>query len=267
MQYTTKDGVRLTYELHQNQKTVPVVFVHGFPFSKMMWRPQIEFLQNDFSILAFDIRGHGESEVGDGQYSLELLVDDFFGLLDHLDIRQCIAIGLSMGGYILLRAVQRNPERFGGLVLCDTKSEADTDEIKLRRAAQAKAVKSMDINQFAEAFVKNVFASEAFQRHPGAVRQIHETIAQTSPTSIAGTLLALAGRSDTTAVLPNISVPVLILVGQLDAVTPVSSSLSMKERIAGSEFHAIPHAGHLSNLENPEEFNRHLDSFLRRIVA
>jgi len=93
-----------------------------------MWNPQIDLLKQGFRVVIYDIRGHGESDVGDGQYTMELFADDLLGLLDSLKIEKAVLCGLSMGGYIALRAVEKSEARVEGLILCDTKAEADSNE-------------------------------------------------------------------------------------------------------------------------------------------
>jgi 3-oxoadipate enol-lactonase len=230
-----------------------------------MWRPQVEDLSREFHVVTYDVRGHGGSDVGDGLYSVEYFVDDLIGLMDHLNLDTVVVVGLSMGGYVALRAVERHPGRFRGLVLCDTRSEADGNEGKIKRAQQAKAVKTDGIRKFAEGFVKAVFYEKTFETNPGAIEMIRNIIENTSPTAVAGTLLALGGRTDTTPFLPRVAVPTLILVGEHDAITPPSASASIKERIPGAEMHVIPNAAHMSNIENSEEFNKHLKAFLRHL--
>jgi 3-oxoadipate enol-lactonase len=259
------NGWSIDYNIYGKASGLPVVFIHGFPFSQEMWRSQVAELSGDYSVVTYDVRGHGESEVGDGQYTIEFFVDDLIGLLDHLRIEKAVVVGLSMGGYIALRAIERNPERFRGLVLCDTRSEADTNEGKIKRAGNIQSVKNDRVKKYAEEFVKAVFASQTLERNPEAVKFIRKIIEKTSPIAIAGTLLALASRTDTTESLSKINVPTLILVGEHDALTPVSAAKSMNERIRQSKFHVISNAAHLSNLENPEEFNKHLSGFLRRL--
>jgi 3-oxoadipate enol-lactonase len=258
-------GTDISYDVDGPRTGVPVVLIHGFPFSREMWKPQVDVLKGSHYVVTYDVRGHGKSSVGDGQYTMEAFVDDLIGLLDHLKLSSVVVAGLSMGGYIALRAVERHPDRFRALILCDTKSEADNNDGKIRRAVQARAVKWDGMEAFAEAFIGNVFYAKSFETHPEAVQTIRHIIESTSPVSVAGTLIALAARTDTTSFLYSLKVPVLILVGQHDAVTPPSSSHAMKERIPHAELHVIPRAGHLSNLENPEEFNRHILDFLARL--
>lgn len=246
----------------------PVILIHGFPFSHRMWTytaGQVELLAPAHRVIAYDVRGHGESEVGDGLYTIELFADDLIGFMDHLSIQKAVVVGLSMGGYIALRAVERNPERFRALVLCDTKSEADSNEAKVKRAGSIKAVKTNGPRQFAENFVANVFAPETFNGKPDAIKLIQSIIERTAPLSLCGSLLALASRTDTTSSLAKISVPTLIMVGEHDAITPPSASQSMNQAIPGSELFIIPNSAHMSNMENPAEFNRHLLEFLQKI--
>jgi len=261
------NDVPVNYVDFGNPSAMPILFVHGFPFSHVMWKRQLSEVSQLYRAIAYDIRGHGESYVGDGQYTIEGHVDDLISLLDFLKIEKSVIVGLSMGGYIALRALERNPGRFLAAALCDTRSEADTNENKLKRAEGIKGVKRDGSAQFADAFVKGVFASDTFKQNPEVVEEIRTIIARTTPLGIAGTLLALASRTDTTASLSSIRIPMLILVGEHDATTPPSASQSLHARIPGSELHLIPRAAHMSNLENPEEFNKHLLTFLRRVSS
>lgn len=259
------NGINIEYETAGARSGVPVVFIHGFPFSKETWKPQVEVLKKNYYTVTFDVRGHGGSDVGDGQYTVEYFVDDLFGLLEHLKLSKVIGVGLSMGGYILLRAAERHPNRFRGLVLCDTRSEADNNEGKVKRALQAKSIKTDGVQQFAETFLKSVFYEKTFQTKPDVIVSIRKIIEKASPISVAGTLIALAARTDCTPSLYTITVPTLILVGQYDSLTPPSAAYSMKEKIPQAQLYIIPDAAHVSNLENPEEFNRRLIEFLNKL--
>ncbi|MDH4036048.1 MAG: alpha/beta hydrolase [Candidatus Krumholzibacteria bacterium] len=240
-----------------------VLFVHAFPLSSAMWGAQMEAAGHSHRCIAYDIRGLGHSEVGDGQYTIEGGVDDLIALLDYLDIERVVAVGLSMGGYITLRALARNPERFQAAVLCDTRSEADDDAGKIGRANAAAAVKRDGADVFAESFLPTVFAPESFHTRPRAIEHARHIVGMTSPLAIAGHLIAMAGRTDTTGSLASIAVPTLILVGENDTRTPHASSRAMHERIPASELHVVPGAGHMSNMENPAFFNARLVDFLK----
>lgn len=259
------NGIDINYTERGLPQGLPVVFLHGFPFNHTMWEPQMKALPNNIRAITFDIRGHGESDVAEGQYTIELFVDDLIALLDHLVIEKAVVCGLSMGGYIALRGVERHPERFRALVLCDTRSEADPDAGKIKRSATIRAIRDNGVAPFAETFLKAVFAERSFETNPVAVGAIKAAITANSPIGICGTAIALAARTDTTHSLREITIPTLILVGEHDSLTPPSASRAMHEAITGSEFHIIPHAAHMSNLENSPEFNKHLLAFLNRI--
>lgn len=260
------NGIEVHYIDAGNSDALSVVLIHGFLFSNEMWEPQIQILENNFRVIAYDVRGHGKSDVGDGQYTLEFLVDDLIGLLDYLKIQKAILCGLSMGGYIALRTIERNPERVLGLVLADTQSKADTNEAKLKRADSLRSVKIIGVKAFAESSVKSVFAPQSFTSNVEAIEKIRRIIQANLPIGICGALLAMAGRTDTTDVLAGIKVPTLILVGEHDGSLYQLASKEMRDGIPNSELHIISNAGHMSNLENPEEFNTHLLSFLGKLA-
>ncbi len=260
--FISTNGTKIYYDDEGQPSGSPIVLVHGFPLSHEMWASQIEVLKSAYRVVAFDLRGQGRSEVGDGQFTLEFLVDDLIALLDHLKIEQAILCGLSMGGYVSLRAVERNTQRVSGLVLCDTKSEADTNETKLARAASIRALKKDGVETYAETFLKGALAPTSLKdRH--IVETSAKMIRQNQALGLCGTLLALAGRTDTTSFLPKIQVPTLILVGEQDTITPPEHSHRMQSLIQNSELHIIPQAGHMTNLENPTIFNTHLLKFLQ----
>ncbi|MBI5216475.1 MAG: alpha/beta fold hydrolase [Ignavibacteriae bacterium] len=252
----------IAYETFGNPSHLPIVFIHGFPFSKEMWKPQVDALKEKYFCITYDVRGHGKSEVGDGQYTIELFVDDLIDLLDALKLRDVVLVGLSMGGYIALRTIERHLERVRALVLCDTKSEADTNENKIKRASQINIIKAKGLKAFSEGFLKAVFDEQTFGTNPKAIELIRTIINTNPPIGICGTLIALAARTDTTESLSRINVPTLILIGEHDALTPPSASQAIQKKIPHSEMYIIPNAAHMSNLENSIVFNRHLISFL-----
>jgi 3-oxoadipate enol-lactonase len=259
------DGIGMEYEVAGPRTGVPVVLIHGFPFNRHMWKPQVGELKQHHYVVTYDIRGFGESDAGDGQYSVEYFVDDLISLLDHLRIPRAVAAGLSMGGYIALRAIERHPDRFRGLILADTRSEPDTNEGKVKRAEQARSLKKEGMKKFADSFLPGVFDPETPNKRPEVVRMVRTMIESASPAAAAGTLIALAARTDTTPALYNINVPSLILVGRHDSITPPAAASAMKGKMREAELQIISGAGHLSNLENPEEFNRHILKFLNKL--
>jgi len=258
------NDISLNYTEVGKQKYHSLIFIHGFPFSNEMWKPQLNALPDSVHAIAYDIRGHGKSDLGDGQYTIDLFVDDLFALLDRLAINHPILCGLSMGGYISLRAFERNPDKFAGLILCDTKSEPDTNEDKIKRTSSIKTLKSSGVSVFTENFVKAIFWTKTFETDPETIDFINEIIRANPTLGICGTLLALAARTDTTRSLSSIHVPTCIIAGEYDLLTPPSVAQELHKAIAGSELHILPNAGHMSNLENTKDFNETLVAFLRK---
>jgi pimeloyl-ACP methyl ester carboxylesterase len=253
---------KISYKTFGENKNKAVVFIHGFPFDKSMWDDQCKLLSKDHFTVTFDLRGHGESEVGSGQYLVEFIVDDLFDVMGHVGLNTAVVCGLSIGGYAALRAVEREPSRISGLVLCDTKSAADTNAAKLNRASQIKMILAGKKSQFAEDMARALFAPENFEKNKTAVNKIISIMKSTNETALIGTLIALAARMDMSESLEKISVPALIITGDKDKVATQADAEFMQSKIKHSKFVLIHGAGHLSNLENDKEFNSALVSFL-----
>lgn len=253
---------KVAYKTFGTNKEKGIVFIHGFPFDKSMWDLQGKLLGEDHFVAAFDIPGHGESEVGSGQYLIEFIADDLFAVMDHNGLKKAVLCGLSIGGYTALRAIEREPTRFSGLVLSNTKSAADTNAAKLNRANQIKTVLSGKKAQFAEDMAKALFAPESFEKNREAVNKITGIMKSTDEKALAGMLIALAARMDMTESLERISVPTLIITGERDKVATQADAELMHSKIKSSKVAIIRNAGHLSNLENPQEFDSALTEFL-----
>ena len=244
---------------------LPVVFVHGFPFSHAQWMPQLDAFSVQYRVAAYDLRGLGRTEVGDGQYTLEGYVDDLVAALDHLGHDKAVICGLSMGGYVALRAAEREPNRFLGLVLCDTRSGADTNEGKVSRANAARDLKTDGIDRFVKAFLPVVLGPTTLGERARVVETVEGMVREQRVAGVVGAQIAMAGRTDTTDGLHRVAVPTLILVGEEDTLTPPAQAREMAARIPGAELALVPAAGHVSNLENPESFNASLGEFLARL--
>lgn len=247
----------------EGSREAPVlIFVHGFPFNRSMWKPQVEAFAQEWRVVAYDVRGHGESDGGKKAFSIKLFAQDLIGLMDTLAIEKAVLCGLSMGGYIALNAVLTYPERFKALVLSDTQCVADTPEAKEKRLKTIEAIGRDGVESFADASVKNFFASGSLQSAANTVENVRMMIAATSEETLVGTLRALYEREESCSRLQEIRVPVLILVGEEDRITPPQAAALMHQKIKGSCMEIIAQAGHLSNMERPGKFNKELGSFI-----
>jgi len=241
----------------------PLLFLHGFPLSGAMWGPQVEEFAADWRTLAPDVRGCGTSDVGTGQYTMETLVDDLFAVLDQtVGGEPVAAVGLSMGGYILLRALEREPARFRGVALCDTRSGADGRTGKLARAIGIRRIEREGLEPFVDDFLAAVLAPGTRQTRPDLWHGLKRLMMENSPIGVRGQLLAMASRIDTGRVLEKISVPALVVNGGEDRLTRPSAGQAMAAKIPNAVFSTIEGAGHLSSIEAPGEFNRILRRYL-----
>lgn len=239
-----------------------IIFIHGFPFNKSMWKRQIDLLKDKYRVISYDVRGHGNSDAGNEDFSIELFVKDLIGFMDALKVDKTTLCGLSMGGYIALNAIKNHKHRFNNLILCDTNCHTDSSETKEKRMKAIENIKKDGIEKYADDSLKNLFAPSSLITMPIEVAAIREMIVNTSTQSLCNTLIAISKRKETCTSLVDIKIPTLILVGKEDILTPPNVASVMYEKIEGSNIHIIDHAGHLSNIENPQEFNNRLIEFL-----
>ena len=242
--------------------SIPIIFLHGYPFDKSMWQKQLEFLKKGYRCIAYDIRGFGKSKDEESPLSIDLFADDLIMFMDKLFIDKAIICGLSMGGYIALNALSRFPDRFEALILCDTQCISDSKEAKEKRHKTIEEIEAEGVNNFNERFIKSVFHKNSFTNNIDVVEKLKSVVAANSQHIIIQGLLALAGRSETCSILEFIIIPSLIMCGREDEVTPLAQSEFMHTSIKGSILRIIDDAGHVSNLEQNDTFNNHLLVFL-----
>jgi 3-oxoadipate enol-lactonase len=242
-----------------------LIFIHGFPLNKSMWNKQVDALKENYRVISYDIRGHGDSECGTENFSIDLFVKDLLNFMDILKIDRASLCGLSMGGYIALNAIENHPERFEALVLSDTHCIADLPEVKQKRLNTIESIKETGVQKYVDDSVKNLFAPESFATKQDEIMAVRNMILNTTEESLARTLLALSLRMETCNEMVNIGVPVLFIVGNEDKITPPAAAAFMHDKIKNSSLHIIDHAGHLSNLEQPDEFNEQLKLFFATV--
>jgi 3-oxoadipate enol-lactonase len=253
------NGITLAYDDHG--QGLPVVFLHAFPFNRRMWQSQAAALADRFRIITVDLRGHGESDAPLWHYTLDSYADDVAALLDHLAIQRAVLVGLSMGGYLSFAFHRKYPGRVSGLVLADTRAEADKPQAAAWRFALAqRAYRDGAKAVFADMGPK-LLSPSAYTGNPALVRQVEELILSAPVSGIACDLMAMAERPH----LAQIACPTLVLVGAEDQLTSPEENRRIAEGITGATFEILAGAGHMSNLERPEAFNRALGEFLGRL--
>jgi len=244
-----------------------ILFVHAFPHDHRMWSKQITALSRDFCVISYDVRGFGESAIENGQYTMEMYADDLINIVDEIDGGKPVLVGLSMGGYISLRALEKAEDKFSGVVLMDTRSEADDNAGKLKRANAIKDISENGIIDFATEFVKGCLSEKTLTGGTPAYNQALEIAKSQDPIGVKGALLAMVSRTDTTESLSKLSIPALVVCGEHDSLTPPAMMKAMAERIPDSHYIEIPEAGHLSNMENPDEVNKTIFKFAEIIFS
>lgn len=255
----------LSVKLFGNSQNQPIIFVHGFPFDQTMWMNQVNFLSDEYYCVTYDIRGLGKSYVGDGQYTMEAYVLDLFSIIEELKLNKPIICGLSMGGYISLRALEKSQSTFKAAILCDTKADADNDKGKLGRANLINQINTEGVRKFAQEFISNCFAEESKEELKDLYKSVINRSAKSDPIGVKGALLAMVSRTSTKSFLKKLTIPTLLVVGTLDKLTPPGIMRKMAQAIENSEFGIAPRSGHMSPLENPGYVNDMIKGFLKRI--
>lgn len=243
-----------------------LVFLHGFPVDSRMWEAQTVEFAGRFRVIAPDLRGFGQSHAVD-PFTIESQADDIHGLLDQSGALPCVLVGLSMGGYIALAYAQKYPSNLRGLVLVDTKAAGDTAEQKEGRQKMITLVREQGAKAVAEQMLPKMLADETPRRRPAVAHFLRAMMEACPPKTIENALAAMRDRPDRTPILPSISVPTLIVVGDGDAITPVSVAQSMQRQIPRAQLAVIKGAGHMSPMEQPTQVNQAFSRFLEVLAS
>src|ERR1041384_5253784 len=245
----------------------PVVLIHGYPFNRSLWNEQVAALSGSYRVIAPDLRGFGESDSSDGSSTMNRMAQDVAALLDHLGVPRATFGALSMGGYVTLAFYKQFASRVRALILADTRAQADTEEAKQTRAQQAEKALAAGMAGIADAMLPKLLTPETVSKRPEVVKRVRDMMLKTKPQGAASALLGMAEREDLSEVISSIRVPTMIVVGREDAITPAADSEKMQSKIASSRLVVIENAGHVSNLEQTEQFNFALLRFLDRVFA
>jgi 3-oxoadipate enol-lactonase len=239
-----------------------VVLSHSLACNYSMWDEQTNVLKRHYRVLRFDTRGHGDSDAPDGAYALDMLADDLLGVLDGLDIEDTHFVGLSMGGMIGMTFALAHPGRFRSLVLCDTSSRIPAEAAPVWEG-RIKTAAEQGMEPLVEPTLQRWFTEPFYKSNRGMMKRVGQMIRSTRPDGYIGCCHAIP-RINLTDRLGAIACPVQIIVGEQDVGTPVAMSRAIQDAIPGSELMIIPSASHLSNLEQPELFNKALLGFLAK---
>lgn len=259
-------GIRFGYEDRGSGDSL--VLVHGHPFDRSMWRPQVErFSRAGWRVIVPDLRGYGGSTVVPGTTTLETFARDIAGVLDHLGVERCVLGGLSMGGQIVMEFYRLFGHRVRGLLLADTCAAAETEAGKAARNAMADRLLREGMAPYADEVLPTMVAPYNIEALPAAAEHVLTMMRGTSPEGAAAALRGRAERPDYSAMLRTVAVPTLVIVGSHDEFTPVSDARFIRDSVPHAHLEIIHGAAHLPNLERPTEFNAALETFLASLTT
>jgi YbgC/YbaW family acyl-CoA thioester hydrolase len=254
------NGVNLAVEVRGSGPAI--LFIHGYPMDHTVWEHQLAHLEGWLRI-APDLRGMGQSDAPDLGYSMATYAYDLFALLDALGVERVVLCGVSMGGYIAFEMLRRRPERVRGVVLMNTRAEADTPEGRKVRDAAAVQAREGGAGSVAATMLPRLLAPAAPAENPALVDRLRRMMAGTPSAGILGALGALRDRPDSMPLLPMLGgIPVLIIAGAEDHITPKEHAQAMADAIPGARLVVLPGAGHLSPVEQPEAATAAVADFL-----
>jgi 3-oxoadipate enol-lactonase len=270
------DGAKLNFR--DTGAGLPVVFLHPTPLDREYWRPLTEDLAGVRAIVP-DLRGHGESELGNslppGGFArvpdapllgMAQLATDILALLDHLEVKEAVFAGCSIGGYVLLELWRRAPQRMTGLAFVCSKPQADAESNLVKRAENIALIRANGTGAFFDGMAHSLIGKTAQQRRPGIVPELRGRMTLTAQAAVA-VQAGLATRPDSLATVATIDVPVLAIAGGED---PTTSSVDMEaysNAPGGCEFHLLPDAGHFAAYEQPRKVAALLAEWLRQPEA
>jgi 3-oxoadipate enol-lactonase len=262
MPFASIDGTNLHYE--EKGQGIPLVLLHAFPVDGRMWESQLAALGSHYRVIVPDFRGFGQSPAA-APFTIDLLAGDIHKLMMHLPTGPAVVGGLSMGGYVALAFAEKFPQLLRGLMLMDTRAEADDAKTREGRGKMIELARTQGSRAVGEAMQSKLLSVDAMEKKPVLVKKLRAMTDACSPQTIEFALGAMRDRPDRSGMLKSVNVPTLILVGDADTVTPVAVADAMHKSIAHSEQVIIKGAGHLTAMEQPEQVNTAILRFLSQL--
>ena len=256
-------GVRVDPYVIEAGSGPPVVLLHAFPLNSSMWAPQREGLAHAYRVICPDQRGFGGTPLGHDEPSLDEVADDVVAMLDARKVGRFVLAGLSMGGYVAMALLRRHPDRVAGLVLADTKASADPPEAAVNRRRIADAViEAGGSALLLDEVLPKLLGTTTKDERPMVSGRVRAIVERAPAYAVAWAQRAMAARPDSFDTLRAVTVPALVVTGDEDQLSTPEDARAMADAIPGARLVTIPRAGHLTNVEAPEEFTATLLEFL-----
>lgn len=245
-----------------------LLLIHGHPFNRSMWRPQVEATSAaGWRVIAPDLRGYGESPDAGGAPAFEDFAADLLTLLDGLAITRVVVGGLSMGGQIAMDVCRQSPQRVRGLLLAATFPQSESEEGKHRRRATADRLLREGMANYAGEVLPKMVGAACLRERPEIGDAVLAMMRGTKPRAAAAALRARALRLAYEPVLERFDRPATVVVGDEDAFTTRADAMKTASLLSDGELVWMPGVGHMPNLERPHEFNAALLRLLERVAA
>jgi 3-oxoadipate enol-lactonase len=238
----------------------PIVWIHGFPLASSMYEHQLAIKR--LRHVMPDLPGFGQSRSAVGDVTMDDYARIAIELLDHRGIDRAVFAGFSMGGYICFALARLAPERLSGLILLDTRETPDTAEAKKGRYATIEKVKKEGIGPVIESMLPKMLTPDA---PPEMRERVREIMTSSTADGVIAALGAMAERPDSSPLLPKITVPTLIVVGEEDPITPPADAERMAQAIPGARLVRVPGAAHLANYQQAEVVNQAVARFMTTV--
>lgn len=256
-------GINMVYD--DLGKGPAIVFIHGQPFNRTMWKYQVDAFSSTHRLIVPDLRGYGETDITERIVLLDELALDLIHLLEHLQIKEATFVGLSMGGQIVFELYRLAPHLVTAIILADTDARAETAESYAHRINLSQRILAEGMHRFTDDRISQFMCPKTFETKPEVAGHLKQMMTGTNAMGAACVQRGRAERRDHTPVLASINIPVLIIVGEEDIFTPPATAAYMHAHIRGSELVVIKDSGHIPSMEQPERFNDAMNAFLRRI--
>ncbi len=239
-----------------------IVLLHPFPTNHEFWLPIADALSSRYRLILLDLRGHGDSGVGDGPATMDKHAADIVRVMDDAEVPRAPLIGVSIGGYAIFEFWRKYGNRVSALVLCNTKAPADNTEARAARLQAANDVIEKGTEPFFDGMVQKALSRTTRETRPDLVEGALRMMRKMSPQDVAQVQRGMAERPDSIDTLKTISVPTLLVTGDEDNLTGINEAELMRQHIRGSQVRVIPKAGHYSPWEQPEPAGRLFRQFL-----
>jgi 3-oxoadipate enol-lactonase len=252
---TKANGINLAYE--RRGKGNPLVVLHGYPLDRTIWNEVGPELEKNFDLVTPDLRGFGQTDAVEQVFTVADMAADIASLLDHLKIGKAVVAGHSMGGYVALAFARAYPQRLLGLGMISSQLLADPPDRREGRYKTAEEVAQKGVHGVADNMTPKLSADARVQMFVRGVIEMQKAA------GVIGALKAMAQRPDSTSLFSNLTIPVLVIHGDADALIPVERAREMKAALASANYAELKALGHMPMMENPQAVGEALKFFMK----